>query len=111
MSSGSELIQSIAQGEQNVISTTGERSRCSLLIGVSARLTEDANVLKKSGADILWAKPPPEMNTKQRNHLLKVLMKKRGRYTGIQESCGVTCDDEMNHVMKLSRVRYKSVVI
>jgi len=79
MTSGSELIRSIAQGEQNVIATTGERSRCALLIGVSARFTDDKDVLKKSGADILWAKPPPKMNTNQRNHLLEVLMKKRGR--------------------------------
>mmetsp|Transcript_21060 Transcript_21060/g.33018 ORF Transcript_21060/g.33018 Transcript_21060/m.33018 type:complete len:636 (-) Transcript_21060:2174-4081(-) len=79
MTSGSELISSIVQGEQKVMaSTTSEQSRCALLIG-TARFTEDKDVLKKSGADILWNKPPPEMNTSQRNHLLEVLMKKRGR--------------------------------
>mmetsp|Transcript_14255 Transcript_14255/g.21267 ORF Transcript_14255/g.21267 Transcript_14255/m.21267 type:complete len:653 (-) Transcript_14255:2021-3979(-) len=78
MTSGSELIHSIVRGEQRFMAS-GERSRCALLIGVSARFTEDKDVLKKSGADVIWAKPPPEMNTNQRNHLLKVLMKKRGR--------------------------------
>lgn len=79
MKSGSALIRSIAQEEQNFIASGGERCRCALLIGVSARFTEDQDVLRKSGADILWAKPPPQMNKEQRNHLLKVLMKKRGR--------------------------------
>lgn len=79
MTSGSELISSIVQGEQKVKASTSEQSRCALLIGVSAHFTQDLEVMKKSGADILWAKPPPEMNVNQRNHLLQVLMKKRGR--------------------------------
>jgi hypothetical protein len=79
MKSGSALIRSIAQEEQNFIASGGERGRCALLIGVSARFTEDQDVLRKSGADILWGKPPPAMDKTQRNHLLKVLMKKRGR--------------------------------
>jgi hypothetical protein len=79
MTSGSALIRSIVEGEQQFKASCGEVGRCALLIGVSARFTEDEDVLKKSGADILWAKPPPEMNRNQRNHLLKVLMKKRGR--------------------------------
>jgi hypothetical protein len=79
MKSGSALIRSIAQEEQNFIASGGERGRCALLIGVSARFTEDQDVLRKSGADILWGKPPPKMDKEQRNHLLKVLMKKRGR--------------------------------
>mmetsp|Transcript_17368 Transcript_17368/g.24625 ORF Transcript_17368/g.24625 Transcript_17368/m.24625 type:complete len:635 (+) Transcript_17368:306-2210(+) len=79
MTSGSELISSIVQGEQKVKASTRGQSRCALLIGVSARFTEDANVMRKSGADILWSKPPPEMNATQRNHLLQVLMKKRGK--------------------------------
>jgi hypothetical protein len=79
MKSGSALVRSIAQEEQNFIASGGERGRCALLIGVSARFTEDQDVLRKSGADILWGKPPPKMDKEQRNHLLKVLMKKRGR--------------------------------
>lgn len=78
MPSGSALIRAIVQGEQQ-FKASGEESRCALLIGVSARFTEDQDVLKKSSADILWAKPPPKMDKNQRNHLLEVLMKKRGR--------------------------------
>lgn len=79
MKSGSALIRFIAQEEQNFIASGGERGRCALLIGVSARFTEDQGVHRKSGADILWGKPPPKMDKEQRNHLLKVLLKKRGR--------------------------------
>ncbi len=76
MTSGSQLISSIVQGEQKAMASASEQSRCALLIGVSARFTEDHEVLKNSGADILWGKPPP---INQRNHLLQVLMKKRGK--------------------------------
>ncbi|KAL7447100.1 hypothetical protein ACHAXM_011115 [Skeletonema potamos] len=78
MTSGSTLIRSIVQGEQQ-FKASGEGGRCALLIGVSARFSDDEDVLKNSGADIIWGKPPPQMTRNQRNHLLKVLMKKRGR--------------------------------
>jgi hypothetical protein len=78
MTSGSALIRLIAQEEETFKATYGE-GRFALLIGVSARFMQDQDILKNSGADILWAKPPPKMDKNQRNQLLRVLMKKRGR--------------------------------
>ena len=84
ITSGSELLRSIVQEERNII-RSGESGRHALLIGVSARLAEDGDRLQRSGADVLWAKPPPAMDRNQRNHLLKVLMKKRGKETSMIE--------------------------
>mmetsp|Transcript_23490 Transcript_23490/g.50264 ORF Transcript_23490/g.50264 Transcript_23490/m.50264 type:complete len:667 (-) Transcript_23490:140-2140(-) len=55
----------------------GESIRHSLLIGVSARLAQDHEKIEKSGADCIWGKPPPDMNSTLRNELIKLLMKKR----------------------------------
>jgi len=82
--SGSALIQSIFEEEQAIrerVRSMGasEQSsiRFSLLIGVSACLVQDEAKLKSSGADIVFGKPPPEMNSELRNDLLKILMTKR----------------------------------
>lgn len=79
--SGSVLIQRLVESEPELTrgsERNGRKIRHSLLIGVSARLPQDENKLKKSGADLIWGKPPPEMNEALRNQLLKLLINKRG---------------------------------
>jgi hypothetical protein len=50
-----------------------------LIIGVSTRVVDDRERLETAGADIVWGKPPPEMNATLRNSLLRTIMTKRGR--------------------------------
>lgn len=87
MTSGSALIRYLVESECEISKsearTNGGSLRRSLLVGVSARLSLDREKLVKSGADCTWGKPPPEMNTKLRNELLKLLMKKRNRKENI----------------------------
>ena len=82
--SGSALIQSIVREEQSIRERVGSMGcsedssiRFSLLVGVSAYFSQDEMRLKDSGADFVFGKPPPEMNSKFRNEMLKILMKKR----------------------------------
>jgi hypothetical protein len=84
LTSGSSLIRSIVQEEQvirervrNIGSMQESSIRFSLLIGVSAYLAQDETKLKQSGADLVFGKPPPEMNSKLAADMLKVLMEKR----------------------------------
>ena len=56
--------------------------RFSLLIGVSARLAEDRPNIERSGADFVWGKPPPEMNSSLKTEMLKILMCKRNKAIG-----------------------------
>eukprot|EP00804_Cyclotella_cryptica_P021068 CCRYP_019370-RA/>CCRYP_019370-RA protein AED:0.01 eAED:0.01 QI:1712/1/1/1/1/1/2/1081/229 len=84
LTSGSSLIHSIVDQEQDIRNRVRNAHpsqqlpiRFSLLIGVSAYLAEDKTRLEQSGADFVWGKPPPEMNSKLRNDILKVLMRKR----------------------------------
>lgn len=84
LTSGSSLIKFIFQEEHDIrgrverIGNAQESSvRFSLLIGVSAYLAQDEDKLKQSGADFVFGKPPPEMNSNLRNDMLKALMKKR----------------------------------
>eukprot|EP00956_Cyclotella_meneghiniana_P032759 scaffold91217_cov69-Cyclotella_meneghiniana.AAC.9 len=85
LTSGSAFIQFIVKEEhalRDQIGHIGNYSqqpsiRFSLLIGVSAHLNEDEVKLKMSGADYIFGKPPPEMNSNLRNDMLKVLMMKR----------------------------------
>ncbi|KAL3793348.1 hypothetical protein HJC23_003858 [Cyclotella cryptica] len=84
LTSGSSLIHSIVDQEQDIRNRVRNAHpsqqlpiRFSLLIGVSAYLSEDKTRLEQSGADFVWGKPPPEMNSKLRNDILKVLMRKR----------------------------------
>lgn len=73
--SGSKLIQYILMDKG---SETPHR-RLPIIIGVSAHLDAgDGDKLRRSGADLLWPKPPPEMNSQLRSHLLDTLLKKRG---------------------------------
>lgn len=81
MASGSALIRHLA-GSQHRIGEdeVSEGShRCSLFVGVTSRMTQDQQKLKTAGADCVWGKPPPEMNSSLRNSLLELLMKKRRR--------------------------------
>ena len=77
--SGSALTRHLVESEHELSKSegSGRSIRGSLLVGVSARLFQDREKLEKSGADCVWGKPPPEMNTKLRNELLQLLMKKR----------------------------------
>lgn len=53
-------------------------NRLPLLIGTSSFLGEDCPQLARSGADVLWGKPPPKMDDVLRNELLTTLLQKRG---------------------------------
>lgn len=88
ITSGSALIRHLIESERyycpstsgnhHLAGSTSElRSRYSLLVGVSAHLSEHQERLEKAGADCVWGKPPPQMNGTLRNDLLKTLMKKR----------------------------------
>lgn len=84
LSSGSSLIRLIVEEEKTMrervggINNSQEASiRFSLLIVVSAHLAQDEGKLKQCGADFVWGKPPPDMNAKLRNAMLRVLMEKR----------------------------------
>jgi len=84
LSSGSALIHSIVEQEQAIRNREENAHpsqqlpiRFSLLIGTSAYLVEDKTRLEQSGADFVWGKPPPEMDSKLRNDILRVLMRKR----------------------------------
>lgn len=84
ITSGSALIQSIVREEQSIRERVGSMGcseqpsiRFSLLVGVSAYISQDETKLKDGGADFVFGKPPPEMNSKFRNEMLKILMKKR----------------------------------
>jgi len=57
----------------------GVSNRMPLLIGTSFFLGEDCKKLTKSGADVLWSKPPPKMDKVLRNKLLIALLQKRGQ--------------------------------
>lgn len=70
MTSGSSLIRYLAKGD------IGDSMRLTLIVGVSANKTEHTK-LKRAGADCVWGKPPPKMNSTLRNDLLELLMKKR----------------------------------
>lgn len=78
--SGANLIQRIAfdtKDFKNCIQTS--KLWHPLVIGMSAYLEEDEKKLLHSGADIVWAKPPPNMNNALRDALLLATMKKRRR--------------------------------
>mmetsp|Transcript_22677 Transcript_22677/g.47767 ORF Transcript_22677/g.47767 Transcript_22677/m.47767 type:complete len:748 (-) Transcript_22677:117-2360(-) len=82
--SGSALIRHLVESERgvrNIRNGEGKSSlspiRESLLVGVSAKLLLEKDKLEKSGADVVWGKPPPEMNTNLRNELVRLLIKKR----------------------------------
>ena len=76
--SGSELIRTLIS-----LGATG-----ALFVGVSAHLERDQNALERGGADLCWSKPPPLMDLRLRNNLLKSLLLKRGRATIAKELFG-----------------------
>ena len=80
ISSGSSLVSQIAKSQRELkLKCDDDELRLTLIIGVSARLVDHRERLETAGADIVWGKPPPEMNTTLRNSLLRTIMKKRGR--------------------------------
>jgi len=72
--SGSKLIQYICRSDKH----QDGYQRFPLIIGVSAQLEVDRPKLLASGADMIWGKPPPQMNKTLRDEMLAVLLKKRG---------------------------------
>lgn len=80
ITSGSSIISQIAKSQQELkINCDDDELRLTLIIGVSARLVDHRKRLEKAGVDIVWGKPPPEMNATLRNSLLRTIMTKRGR--------------------------------
>lgn len=78
--SGANLIQRIAFDTKDIKNCIhNSQLRYPLVLGMSAYLEQDENKLLDSGADIVWAKPPPKMNIALRDTLLLATMKKRRR--------------------------------
>lgn len=77
-SSGSALISMITN-EQETLKSALHPPRYSLLIGVSAHFDQDEETLKESGADFVWAKPPPNFDESMRLQLLNATLRKRGK--------------------------------
>lgn len=73
MVSGSALIKELLESGSN-----GGNPRLTLIVGASSR-QEDIEKLTLAGADLVWGKPPPEMNSSLKKDLLKLLMQKRKR--------------------------------
>eukprot|EP00970_Alexandrium_tamarense_P005067 scaffold825_cov196-Alexandrium_tamarense.AAC.12 len=84
LTSGSALISSLVKEEREIRQREASNTsiRFSLLIGVSARLAEDRPNIERSGADFVWGKPPPEMNSSLKTEMLKILMCKRNKAIG-----------------------------
>ena len=100
--SGSDLIRRIRQLEKQAHGGEGDmkvacalqidqkvviptlKTQCktsrfqALLIGVCVCVDRDGDNLRKSGADMVWGKPPPAMGMALRNRILGALMTKRG---------------------------------
>ena len=75
LSSGSEFIKALAQQR----AALSPEDSC-LFIAVSAHLDKDKKAMQKSGADFIWAKPPPPMDEIVRDVLLKALLVKREKH-------------------------------
>jgi len=75
---GSQLIKRIRQLEDQVYGESPkEQNFRGVIIGVSANLERDREMLHVSGADKIWSKPPPPMGITLRNQLLSALISKR----------------------------------
>ncbi len=68
-SSGSSLIRKIMTAPRGEF----------IIIGISANFGKDRAKLQESGADLVWSKPPPTMNSSVRETILKLILLKRGR--------------------------------
>ena len=80
---GSQLLTLIHKSESRRYEKCSGRNskkaqRKSLMIGVTTDMSEDCNSLRRGGADLLWAKPPPKPTNCLRNQLLNTLLNKRG---------------------------------
>jgi len=76
LSSGSALIRELS---------TSRLLMKSVFVGVSAKLLEDGERLKESGADFTWPKPPPPLNQDLTDTLLTAVLTKRGRPSVVSE--------------------------
>jgi hypothetical protein len=81
---GSQLLQQINESkycysDEKLPSTYPSKKQTSLMIGVSANMSDDCDSLQKGGADLLWALPPPKPSNCLRNQLLNTLLSKRGK--------------------------------
>mmetsp|Transcript_17701 Transcript_17701/g.24975 ORF Transcript_17701/g.24975 Transcript_17701/m.24975 type:complete len:849 (+) Transcript_17701:231-2777(+) len=74
-----QTFSSITSSPSHDSTSSTATQNCPLLIGISAHIAEDKQNLKNSGADEVWAKPPPPMNSLLRNEILKKLITKRKR--------------------------------
>ena len=81
---GDMLVATALQLDQKVLvpilKTQFKKNRFqALLIGVCVCVDRDGDSLRKSGADMVWGKPPPVMGMALRNRILGALMTKRGK--------------------------------
>lgn len=72
LSSGSAFIEALAKERASRL----PEENC-LFVAVSAHLDKDKQRMQTSGADFIWAKPPPKMDEIVRDVLLKALLVKR----------------------------------
>lgn len=80
---GSELLERLTLEEEKMKEAwrpTNSNSTCrfSLFVGVTAHSRDDNWKLQRSGADIVWGKPPPHMDRSLRDTLLVAICNKRG---------------------------------
>ena len=75
-SSGSEFIKTLSKERDE-----GDPVDECLFVALSAHIDQDKEKMDKSGADFVWAKPPPLMDEILRDLLLKVLLVKRHKET------------------------------
>mmetsp|Transcript_6777 Transcript_6777/g.10308 ORF Transcript_6777/g.10308 Transcript_6777/m.10308 type:complete len:394 (-) Transcript_6777:88-1269(-) len=77
--SGSELIAELNK-DINIYSASRQvRPRIPLFIGLSCSLKKDGEKLQKSGADLVWSKPPPNLCCFLKQELLRQVMAKQIR--------------------------------
>ncbi|KAL3793774.1 hypothetical protein HJC23_013336 [Cyclotella cryptica] len=81
---GSQLLQHINESkychpDNREPTSASAKQHISLMIGISANMSEDCDSLQKGGADLLWALPPPKPSNCLRNQLLNTLLSKRGK--------------------------------
>lgn len=81
---GSQLIKRIRQLEDQVYGSSAKNFR-GVIVGVSANLERDTEILQGSGADRIWSKPPPPMGISLRNQLLSALISKRQGDCSVEE--------------------------
>jgi len=72
---GSAIFKKIKSDVKTLFSSTYHRYP--LLIGVSAFLQQDKRNFEESGADLIWGKPPPPMNSMLSSQILTLVMEKR----------------------------------